>query len=216
MARSGLDELAKQVQISAGPEEGPNHQYGWTLHMSNPLPDDTLPRIKELLAQERGTDYFYLHTTCALLLSRLEAAEARAAAGEADTIEKCALIAASHKGSYAKRGNYKAIMRTASEEARFEIRAEERGEDIASEIIARNIRAREQTMTEYEMQACAQAVQDVASGMIAAAGEAMSRHGNDPNSVVILGAAFCIAVEKITTSIDPQFKRRLLIQLAEH
>lgn len=56
-------------------------------------------------------------------------------------IEECAKAAEAHKGSYAKKTNYKHIVRTASPEAIESIRDEERGEDIASEIIARTIRA---------------------------------------------------------------------------
>lgn len=55
--------------------------------------------------------------------------------------ERCARIADAHKGSYTKKLNYKAIMRSASPEAIAEVRAEERGEDIAAEIIGRTIRA---------------------------------------------------------------------------
>lgn len=55
--------------------------------------------------------------------------------------ERCAKIAEAHKGSYTKRPSYKVIWKTANEESRIEIRAEERGEDIAAEIIARAIRA---------------------------------------------------------------------------
>jgi len=54
--------------------------------------------------------------------------------------ERCAKIAEAHKGSYAKRPNYKALLRMASAEALACIRDEERGEDIASEIIAIEIR----------------------------------------------------------------------------
>jgi hypothetical protein len=54
--------------------------------------------------------------------------------------ERCAKIAEAHKGSYAKRANYKDLMRRAEPEAIAAIRDEERGEDIAAEIIARNIR----------------------------------------------------------------------------
>jgi len=61
-----------------------------------------------------------------------------------DERERCAKIAEAHKGSYAKKASYKDIMRQATPEAITEIRAEERGEDIAAEIIARNIRAESQ------------------------------------------------------------------------
>lgn len=57
------------------------------------------------------------------------------------TIEECAAIAKAHKGSYRKKSNYKQFYKGASSEARLEIQAEERGEDIASEVIERTIRA---------------------------------------------------------------------------
>lgn len=69
-------------------------------------------------------------------------------------------------------------------------------------------------MTEYEMQAGCQAVSDVATGILQAAGEALTRHGPDPNSPAILGAGFCMAIDKITSEIDPGFRRRLLSQLS--
>lgn len=56
-------------------------------------------------------------------------------------IRECAAVARAHKGSYAKRPNYKSQMRAAADEAVAEIRAEERGEDIAAEIIERAILA---------------------------------------------------------------------------
>lgn len=69
------------------------------------------------------------------------------------------------------------------------------------------------TITAYELQAGAQAVQDVCTEMLEAAGAAMTRHGPDPNSAAILGAAFAMAADKITNNIDPNFKRRLVILL---
>lgn len=60
--------------------------------------------------------------------------------GRGEALEEAAKIADAHKGSYAKRPAYKQIMRSASEEDKLEIRAEERGEDIAAEMIARAIR----------------------------------------------------------------------------
>lgn len=69
-------------------------------------------------------------------------------------------------------------------------------------------------MTEYEKNASAQAVQDIASAMLKAAGDCLTLHGNDPNNGAILGAAFCMVVEKVTEHIDPNFKRHVLIQLA--
>jgi hypothetical protein len=56
----------------------------------------------------------------------------------------------------------------------------------------------------------AQAVQDVASAMLSAAGKAMTLHGNDPNGQAIVGAAFAMAISKIDEQIDPGFKRHLV------
>lgn len=56
-------------------------------------------------------------------------------------IRECAAIAKAHKSSYRKKPNYKQFYKGASDEARLEIQAEERGEDIASEIIERTILA---------------------------------------------------------------------------
>ena len=68
----------------------------------------------------------------------------RASAGAADrdaVIEECAKVADAHNGSYAKKANYKNLLRSSSRATLASIRDEERGEDIASEIIARNIRS---------------------------------------------------------------------------
>lgn len=59
----------------------------------------------------------------------------------ADERERCAKVAVAHKGSYQHRPFYKELVRGAGNEALLEIRAEERGEDIASEMIAKAIRA---------------------------------------------------------------------------
>jgi hypothetical protein len=56
-------------------------------------------------------------------------------------IEECAKIADAHKGSYAKKPYYQRTLRSACSEALASIRDEERGEDIASEMIAKSIRA---------------------------------------------------------------------------
>lgn len=57
--------------------------------------------------------------------------------------EACAQVAEAHKGAAAKKRRTRPnIVKFASDEAKVEIFAEERGEDIAAEIIARNIRAR--------------------------------------------------------------------------
>ncbi len=69
-------------------------------------------------------------------------------------------------------------------------------------------------VSEAMMQAGAQAVQDISSAMFKAAGECLTLHGPDPHSGAILGAAFCMTIDKITTEIDPTFKRRMLEQLS--
>jgi len=56
----------------------------------------------------------------------------------------------------------------------------------------------------------AQAVQDVASAILSAAGKAMTLHGDDPNGHAILGAALAMAICKIDKEIDPGFKQRLV------
>lgn len=56
--------------------------------LSNPLPDDTLARIKELLAKDphkiNAELFCILRNNAEALISRLEAAEAKAAAAEAE------------------------------------------------------------------------------------------------------------------------------------
>ena len=58
----------------------------------------------------------------------------------------------------------------------------------------------------------AQAVKDVASAILAAAGEALARHGADPQSDVILIGAFVITVRSLTTKVIPDL-RQVLIKL---
>jgi hypothetical protein len=58
-----------------------------------------------------------------------------------------------------------------------------------------------------------QATMDVMSAILISTGEAMIIHGNDPDSLAILSAGFCLAIEEISKSIDPTFKRRILLQL---
>jgi hypothetical protein len=61
----------------------------------------------------------------------------------------------------------------------------------------------------------AQAVQDISGAMLKAAGECLKVHGPDPMAPAILTAAFGMTVDSINSSIDPTFKRRLMLQLAE-
>lgn len=51
-----------------------------------------------------------------------------------------------------------------------------------------------------------EAAQEVASAIIFAAGEVMRRHGDDPESIAILAAGFCLAIDGIAESINPTFK----------
>lgn len=71
------------------------------------------------------------------LRRRLEEVEAQ----RDNAYEQCAKIADSHKGAADKEARKKGLYRNLRPEAYEEIRAEQRGEDIAAEIIARNIRA---------------------------------------------------------------------------
>jgi hypothetical protein len=68
-------------------------------------------------------------------------------------------------------------------------------------------------MTSDEMLSGAQAVQDVASALLRAAGEVMTVHGNDPNSLAIVSAGFAMAVIEIEKNIDPAFRKCLVAQL---
>ena len=47
-------------------------------------------------------------------------------------------------------------------------------------------------------------VQEMASALLAAAGQTMSRHGNDPDSRAILAAGFVAAIYVIGKNIDPR------------
>jgi hypothetical protein len=68
-------------------------------------------------------------------------------------------------------------------------------------------------MTSDEMLSGAQAVQDIASALLKAAGEVMKVHGNDPNSLAIVSAGFAMAIKEIDKNIDPAFARCLVAQL---
>ena len=58
-------------------------------------------------------------------------------------------------------------------------------------------------MTDLE-EAGAEAVQEIASVLLKAAGAAMQRHGNDPNGGAILAAGFAMALNNIGKHIDPR------------
>ncbi len=60
----------------------------------------------------------------------------------------------------------------------------------------------------------AQAVQDISSAMLKAAGECLKVHGNDPTAPAILAAAFCMAMNGIDRSIDPTFSNRVMQQMS--
>jgi hypothetical protein len=63
----------------------------------------------------------------------------------------------------------------------------------------------------------AETVDQLANALIKTAGEQMKTHGgHDPNALVILSAAFCLAVDRITKSIDPTFRIRVTTQLVEN
>lgn len=68
-------------------------------------------------------------------------------------------------------------------------------------------------MTKDEMLSGAQATQDIASALLKAAGDVMTLHGNDPNSLAIVSAGFVMAIKAIDREIDPHFKNALLAQL---
>ncbi len=70
-------------------------------------------------------------------------------------------------------------------------------------------------MTIDELNSAAQATQDIASAILSAAGVALRIHGNDPNSLAILSAGFCMAIQNIEKKIDPDFRRHLLTQLGD-
>lgn len=54
-------------------------------------------------------------------------------------------------------------------------------------------------------QATAQAVIDVSAAILHAAGDAMKRHGDDPQGITVVAAGFSQAINAITVSIDPTF-----------
>ena len=50
----------------------------------------------------------------------------------------------------------------------------------------------------------AEAVQEISSAILKAAGSAMQRHGNDPNGGAIVAAGFAMALRAIGKNIDPK------------
>lgn len=56
-------------------------------------------------------------------------------------------------------------------------------------------------MTDLDM-AAAEATQEICSSVLKAAGEAMKRHGNDPNGGAIVAAGFAMALQTIGKNID--------------
>lgn len=68
-------------------------------------------------------------------------------------------------------------------------------------------------MTDELTLAGAEATQEICAGVLKAAGEAMARHGNDPNSGAIVAAGFAMALQAIGESIDakvPMIVREML------
>lgn len=55
--------------------------------------------------------------------------------------------------------------------------------------------------------ATAEAVEDVASSILLAAGDAMTRHGNDPQGAQIVAAGFALALQRIGENIDANVPR---------
>jgi hypothetical protein len=49
----------------------------------------------------------------------------------------------------------------------------------------------------------AEATQEVAAAVLQAAGDAMKRHGSDPNGGAIVAAGFAMALQAIGRNIDP-------------
>lgn len=70
-------------------------------------------------------------------------------------------------------------------------------------------------MTDTLMLARADAVQELTKAMFTAAGNALIRHGNDPQSELILGAAIAMFVDK-TDELQPGFKRHLIALLSKN
>lgn len=58
-------------------------------------------------------------------------------------------------------------------------------------------------MTDMLDNARAEATQEVCSALLKAAGEAMKRHGADPNGCAIVAAGFAMALRAIGKHIDP-------------
>lgn len=91
-------------------------------------------------SSNRRIYHAWLHTQAA---DRIEADAKRITTIRAETIEECARVAEGHRGAALKNQAKHSVGRLSnySEELQAELRAEERGEDIASEIIAKAIRA---------------------------------------------------------------------------
>lgn len=57
------------------------------------------------------------------------------------------------------------------------------------------------------------AVQSLGAALISTAGDVMTTHGNDPQSLPIVAAGFAYAINKISSEIDPQFRRLVIAAL---
>jgi hypothetical protein len=67
-------------------------------------------------------------------------------------------------------------------------------------------------MTEIET-ARIEAVQELSQALFRAAGETLMRHGDDPQSEVLLAAALAMFIDKTDTMLRPGFKRRMIALL---
>jgi hypothetical protein len=64
-------------------------------------------------------------------------------------------------------------------------------------------------VTDALKEARLEAIREIQAGLFVAAGEAMTRHGNDPQGEVILAAAVAMFVGKVDKNICPGFRRHL-------
>ena len=69
-------------------------------------------------------------------------------------------------------------------------------------------------MTEIDM-ARLDAIQELAQALFLAAGESLTRHGDDPHSDVLLAAAMAMFIDTVDERLLPGFKRCLVTVLTE-
>lgn len=65
-------------------------------------------------------------------------------------------------------------------------------------------------MTDLMEEARTQATEEVCRALLGAAGEVLTRHGNDPLAMAILLGGFSYAVHEITRTIDPKFREHMI------